>query len=180
MPLPPHRVLHDERAIAARVEELAADVARALPGREPLLIGLLDGCFVFLADLARALSRHGVEPQVQLMRTSLYGSGTTPGEEVQILHAPEDSLRGRDVLLVDDILDTGRTLTAARGVLARHDPAWLATCVLLDKPARREGSLAADFVGFTVPDEWIVGYGLDLDGRWRALPYLACVVPPPA
>ena len=175
MPLPAHRVLFDEAALARRVAELAEEVRTRSPVPEVLMVGLLDGSFIFLADLARALSRAGLEPRVELARTSSYGTSTTSGRDISVLHDPTGNLEGRAVLLVDDILDTGRTLKTMRDRLATRAPSWLATCVLLDKPARREVDIAPDFVGFAVPDAWIIGYGLDLAGAGRALPYVAQV-----
>jgi len=139
------------------------------------MIGLLTGAFVFLADLVRALGRLGVEPQVDFIAVSHYGLATESGGEVQITKDTTMDLAERPVLLVDDILDTGRTLKVVRDRLLVRGPSWLRTCVFLDKPSRRVVPISADYVGFEVPDVWIIGYGLDAGGEGRALPYVAAV-----
>jgi hypoxanthine phosphoribosyltransferase len=170
-----HRLLHDETAIAARVEQLARQIAGDLPDRTPHVIGLLVGSFIFLADLIRAIGRLGVEPRVDFMGASHYGSGIGSADAVTIYKDTVLDVTGRSVLLVDDILDTGRTLEAVQRHLAARRPAWLRTCVLLDKPSRRVVSVTADYIGFEVPDRWIIGYGLDRAGEGRALPHVAVV-----
>lgn len=172
-----HRVLFEEQTIAARVDELAREIFQDLPDPNPILIGLLTGAFVFLADLVRALGRLGVEPQVDLMAVSHYGAMVASSGLVQIHKDSAMVLTGRSVLLVDDILDSGRTLTMVRAHLAAKGPNWLRTCVLLDKPSRRQEAIHADYVGFEVPDAWMIGYGLDAYGLGRALPYVAAVEP---
>lgn len=173
-----HRVLFDEKAIAARVEELAQTIAKGLPEPTPVMIGLLTGAFIFLADLFRALGRLGVEPQVDFMAVSHYGHSMQSSGLVQIHKDSALDLKGRPVLLVDDILDSGRTLRMVRDHLAARDPSWLRTCVLLDKPGRRQVAISADYIGFEVPNVWIIGYGLDARGEGRALPYVASVEAP--
>jgi hypoxanthine phosphoribosyltransferase len=169
-----HRILFDEQAIAARVRELAAAVCPDLPtGAVPIMVGVLTGSFIFLADLARAAARIGVAPEIEFLSASHYGRGTRPSGAVQLEKALARDLRGTAVLLVDDILDSGHTLRLVRDHVAAREPAWLRTCVLLEKPSRRTVEIAADYVGFAVPDVWVVGYGLDAAGRDRALPYLA-------
>jgi hypoxanthine phosphoribosyltransferase len=172
-----HRVLFDEEAIAARVGQLARAIASDLPSAAPLMIGLLTGAFVFLADLVRAIGRLGVEPLVDLMAVSHYGAATASPGEARVLKDTSLDLAGRAVLIVDDILDTGVTLRVVRDLLAARDPAWLRSCVFLDKPDRRLVPIRADYVGFEVPDVWIIGYGLDAGGEGRALPYVAAVDP---
>lgn len=170
-----HRVLFEEQTIAIRVQEMARAIAQDLPEPTPVLIGLLTGAFIFLADLMRALGRLGIEPQVDLMAVSHYGPLVASSGLVQIHKDSALDLRGRAVLLVDDILDSGRTLSMVRAHLAARGPSWLRTCVLLDKPSRREIAISADYSGFEVPNAWIIGYGMDASGEGRALPYVASV-----
>ncbi len=170
-----HSILLDEDTIATRVEQLARAIAKDLPAPAPLMIGVLTGSFVFLADLVRALARLGVEPQVDFVAVSHYGLATESGGVVQILKDTTLDLAGRPVLLVDDILDSGRTLSAIRDRFLERGPSWLRLCVFLDKPSRRVVQLNADYIGFEVPDLWIIGYGLDAGGEGRALPYVASV-----
>lgn len=173
-----HRILFDEQTIAARVQELARAIAHDLPGPTPVLIGLLTGAFVFLADLVRALGRLGMEPQVDLMAVSHYGPLVASSGLVQIHKDSAIELKGQSVLLIDDILDSGRTLSMVRAHLAARDPIWLRTCVLLDKPSRRQVAIHADYIGFEVPDAWMIGYGLDAYGQGRGLPYVAALEAP--
>ncbi len=170
-----HRVLFSEDDIAARVNELARAIKADLRSSDPIIIGLLTGSFVFIADLARAAARLGLEPQFDFLATSHYGATTISKGKVEILKDLALDVRGRAVLLVDDILDSGRTLLLVREHLAAQGPVWLRTCVLLDKPSRRIVEIKADYVGFEVPDDWIIGYGLDAAGQGRALPYIAAV-----
>lgn len=170
-----HRVLFDEQTIAARVQELARVIARDLPEPTPVMIGMLTGAFIFLADLVRALGRLGIEPQVDFMAVSHYGPLVASSGLVQIYKDSAVEIKGRPVLLVDDILDSGQTLSMVRDHLAARGPSWLRTCVLLDKPSRREIAISADYIGFEVPNAWIIGYGMDASGEGRAFPYVASV-----
>ncbi|MBI4517467.1 MAG: hypoxanthine phosphoribosyltransferase [Deltaproteobacteria bacterium] len=174
-PSPPqHRILFSEPIIAGRIEQLARVIGGDLPsGFAPVVIGLLTGSFVFVADLVRALARGGVQPQVDFLGVGHYGEATQSSGMVTVYKNLRVDVRGRPVLLVDDIADSGLSLHAARAhVLAQH-PLWLRTCVLLNKPARRTAEVATDYVGFEVPDVWLIGYGLDAGGQGRALPYIA-------
>ena len=172
-----HRILFDEATIAARVEQLAAVISKDLPVPAPLVIGILTGSFIFVADLVRALSRLNVQPQIDFMAVSHYGATTESSGLVTIGKDVTLDVSGQPVLLVDDILDTGRSLNLARDRLAARGPSWLRTCVLLDKPSRRAVPIKADYVGFNVPDVWVIGYGLDAAGEGRALPYVAAINP---
>ena len=172
-----HRILFDEATIAARVEQLAAVISKDLPVPAPLVIGILTGSFIFVADLVRALSRLNVQPQIDFMAVSHYGATTESSGLVTIGKDVTLDVSGQSVLLVDDILDTGRSLSLARDRLAARSPMWLRTCVLLDKPSRRAVPIKADYVGFNVPDVWVIGYGLDAAGEGRALPYVAALEP---
>lgn len=173
-----HRVLVDEQTIAARVQELARAIVADLPEPTVIMIGLLTGAFVFLADLVRALGRLGIEPQVDFMAVSHYGCSTASSGLVQIHKDSALDLKGRPVLLIDDILDSGRTLSMVRDHLVGRGPSWLRTCVLLDKPSRRQVAIHADYIGFEVPNVWIIGYGLDARGEGRGLPYVAAIEAP--
>ena len=170
-----HRVLLSEAAIAARVNALAEAIRRDAPDSAPLIVGLLTGSFVFVADLVRAMARLGLEPLVDFLTVSHYGPATVSDGTVSIQKDVATDVRRRAVLLVDDILDSGLTLRLARAHLKAREPMWLRTCVLLDKPNRRVVDVHADYVGFEVPDQWMIGYGLDCGGEGRALPYVAAV-----
>ncbi|HEY0834553.1 MAG TPA: hypoxanthine phosphoribosyltransferase [Azospirillum sp.] len=166
--------LIDEAAIAARLESLAAEIAAVMPD-EFTLVALLKGAFVFAADLTRALGRAGRSPRVEFMQLSSYGSGTVSSGVVQ-LHGPApDGLAGRPVLLVDDIADSGRSLAFARRQILEGGASEVRVCALLDKPSRRVVPVPVDFVGFTVEDVFVVGYGIDYAERYRHLPYVGVV-----
>jgi len=173
---PPHRVLplFQADAIAQRVDELAAAIAVEVP-KDVTVVGLLKGAFVFMADLARALDRHGLRPEIEFLQVSSYGLGTSSSGSVKVIGAMPDSVGGRDVLLVDDIQDTARTLAWTRDLLVAHGANSVRTCALLDKPSRRQVPFEADHIGFTIEDWFVVGYGIDWAERYRHLPWIGRV-----
>ena len=166
--------LFDEREIADRVQELARAVADQLP-RDFLVMGLLVGSFVFVADLVRELYRIGRDPSVEFIRFSSYGLERESSGEVRLIGDLELDLASRTVLLVDDIVDTGRTLLFARDLLRERGASSILTCALIDKPGRREVAIDLDFVGFPVPDVFIVGYGIDYAHEHRHLPFIGTI-----
>ncbi len=162
------------KAIAARIEELAQAIRTEFAGTEKLVvIGLLRGSFVFIADLARELADMNVE--VDFIEASSYGDSMESSREVRIVKDLSGKIEGRDVLLVEDIVDTGHTLAKTTEYLSTRDPARLRTIALLDKPARREVEFKADWTGFEIPDEFVVGYGIDYAQRNRNLPFIGKV-----
>ncbi len=168
------RVLFNAAEIAARVEALASEIARTLPA-DLVMVGLLKGAWVFVADLARALDRVGVRPQIEFMRLGSYGSGKESSGVVQLVGDIPAGLAGRSVLLVDDIVDTGRSIAFAAAQLRQRGIGDLWTCALLDKPQRRVIEIAIDFVGFRIGDVFVVGYGTDHAEKHRHLPYVGVV-----
>ena len=168
------RVLFSAAEIAARVDTLAAEIARTIPA-DFVIVGLLKGAAVFVADLARALDRAGAHPEIEFMRLSSYGLAKQSSGSVQLLGDIPGGLAGRPVLLVDDIVDTGRSIAYAAAQLRRRAVSDLWICALLDKPQRREIQIAIDFVGFTVGDVFVVGYGTDYAEKYRHLPYIGTV-----
>ena len=167
------RKLFDEAEIAARVDALAAEIAGELP-EDFTIVGLLTGSFVFVADLVRALARRGRTPRVGFIKLSSYGQARESSGVVRLIGEVPD-IAGRDVLLADDIVDTGRTQAVAQELLREHGAARVWSCMLLDKPSRREVDLQTDFVGFPVADLFIVGYGIDYDEQYRHLPYIGTI-----
>jgi len=174
-PEPAVAALFDEAEVARRVEELARAIARELPPRFTL-VGLLKGSFVFVADLVRALHCAGCAPRIEFMRVSSYGSDTRSSGIVSLMGDAPPLVHDEPVLLVDDIQDTGRTLAFTRALLLERGATKVWTCTLLDKPSRREVEGGeVDFVGFTIPDVFVVGYGIDYAERFRYLPYIGKV-----
>ena len=168
------RVLFTAAQIAARVEALAVEIARTIPA-DFVMVGLLKGATVFVADLARALDRAGARPEIEFMRLASYGLAKESSGRVQLLGGAPAGLAGRPVLLADDIVDTGRSIAYAAGQLRERGVGALWTCALLDKPQRREVEVALDFVGFTIGDMFVVGYGTDFAEKYRHLPYIGVV-----
>jgi hypoxanthine phosphoribosyltransferase len=167
--------LFSETRIRERTEELVREIAGDFQSSELVLIGLLKGSFMFMADLARQFSRNKIELVIDFMSVSSYGSGTHSSGNIRMARDVTTDISGRPVLVVDDILDTGLTLEYVSTHLTEKKPSLLKTCVLLDKPTRHRVSIKADYVGFTVPDRFVVGYGLDYDNRFRELPWIAAV-----
>ena len=168
------RVLFSAVEIAARVDALAAEIARAIPA-DFVMVGLLKGAAVFVADLVRALDRAGARPEIEFMRLTSYGPAKESSGAVQLLGDLPAGLAGRPVLLVDDIVDTGRSIAYAAARLRQQGIGDLWTCALLDKPQRREIEAAVDFVGFSIGDAFVVGYGTDHAEKYRHLPYIGVV-----
>ncbi len=162
------------KAIAARVEALAREISEYYAGSDKLVvIGLLRGSFVFIADLVRELD---LPVEVDFLEASSYGNAMESSREVRILKdLSGGDISGRDVLVVEDIIDTGRTLNHVLAILATRRPARLEVCALLDKPSRREVEVKAKWVGFEIPDEFVVGYGIDYAQRNRNLPHIGKV-----
>ena len=168
------RILLREAEIEAGIEQLALDLARFYAGRRLTLVAVLKGSFLFAADLVRRLPLP-LELGFAVARSY---QGSTPGASLALDLVPgESALDGRDVLLVDDILDSGRTLQHLARELSQRGAREVKTCVLLDKPARRSVDLRADWSCFTIPDVFVVGYGLDFAGRYRNLPHIAALKP---
>ncbi len=160
-------VLLSAGQIAARVRELGERISSDYQGRTPHLVGVLKGAWIFMADLIRNLS---LEATVDFLGIQSYVAGTTPSGEVKITKDLDVSIAGRDVLVVEDILDTGRTYLYLHGVLSAHQPRSLKLVTLLDKTARRAVPVTPDYVGFQIPDVFVVGYGLDYSQQFRRLP----------
>jgi hypoxanthine phosphoribosyltransferase len=167
-------ILLNADEIAARVAELGAQLAADYAGRTPVLISVLKGSIVFLADLIRAMD---VPLNVDLMEVSSYGSATESSGQVRILKDLSSSIEGRDVVVVEDIIDTGLTLNYLLRYLGERNPASVRVCCLLDKPARRLAEIDIDYRGFSIPDRFVIGYGLDYDERYRNLPYIGVLRP---
>jgi hypoxanthine phosphoribosyltransferase len=167
-------LLYSAGEIATRVAELAGAIAADL-GREPTIVAILKGSFVFSADLMRALHAEGVHPRIDFMMLSSYGAGTESSGTVRVLRDVTDDVAGRPVLLVDDILESGRTLSFARQRLLEQGAARVEVAVLLEKPGKRKAEIDARFVGFRTPDLFVVGYGLDYAHYYRELPYIGVV-----
>jgi hypoxanthine phosphoribosyltransferase len=167
-------ILLPAEKIAARVRELAAEISRDYRGQHPHLIGILKGAWVFMADLIRQLE---LEATVDFLGIASYGAGTTSSGEVKITKDLDTSIEGRHVLVVEDILDTGRTFHYLQEVLLARRPLSLKLVTLLDKPSRRVVPVAADYVGFTIPNVFVVGYGLDYGQKCRRLPDVWAIHP---
>lgn len=181
MNLPKHHVTemissHDLRS---RVDEIVEKIAQNIDSENLVIVGVLRGSFMFLADLVRALHRHHLHPRIDFMTLQSYGAATVSSGNVRILKDVSVEIDGADVLLVDDILDSGRTLRFAVKHIENKGAGSVYTCCLLDKPARRVADIRADFVGFEIPDTFVVGYGLDYDSHYRELPFLGEVVHDP-
>ena len=161
------------KAIAARVEALAREITTHFQGTDKLVVvGLLRGSFVFIADLVREIH---LPVEVDFLEASSYGDSMHSSREVRILKDLRGEIAGRDVLVVEDIVDTGFTLHHVKKLLETRDPARLEVCALLDKPSRREVPIKASWTGFEIPDEFVVGYGIDFAQRNRNLPYIGKV-----
>jgi hypoxanthine phosphoribosyltransferase len=163
-------ILIDEETLAARVAELGVEVSSDYQGRDLLLIGVLKGAVFFMADLMRHLT---VPCEVDFMAISSYGDSTDSSGIVRILKDLDINIEGREVLVVEDIIDSGLTLSYLMRNLESREPASLEVCALLTKPARREIDVPVRYVGFEIPNRFVVGYGLDFAERYRNLPYVA-------
>lgn len=166
----PGRVLITEEALRARVAELGRAIARDYAGERPILVGVLQGAFLFMADLVRAIP---IELTTDFIGVSSYASGTTSSGEVRLVSDLSMSIEGRQVLIVEDIVDTGFTLAYLKRNLESRRPARVRACVLVDKIERRRVRLELDYVGFTIPNVFVVGYGFDYEGLFRNLPHIA-------
>ena len=168
------QVLYSEEELRQRVKELGAQITADYSGKEPMLVSVLRGSYIFMADLTRAIN---LDVTVDFMVVSSYGAGTTSSGQVEIKKDLSDSIEGRDLIIVEDILDSGNTLYYLIDVLKARKPASIRICTLMDKPERRTKPITANYVGFTIPDAFIVGYGLDYAEKYRNLPYVGVLKP---
>jgi hypoxanthine phosphoribosyltransferase len=167
-------VLLSGEEVQARVGELGAQLAADYEGRDPVLVSVLKGSIIFLADLVRAMP---IPLAIDLMEVSSYGASTESSGQVRILKDLSTSIEGREVIVVEDIIDTGLTLNYLLRYLHDKGPASIRICCLLDKPARRLAPIEIDYRGFTIPDRFVIGYGLDYGERYRNLPYIGVLRP---
>ena len=168
------QVLFSQEQLHTRVHEIAQEIQRDYAGKEIMLISVLRGSFIFMADLCRAID---LPCAIDFLSVSSYGAGTTTSGEVRILKDLDSTLEGRDVLVVEDILDSGVTLSFLLKNLSARQPRSIRLCTLLDKPERRKVDIRPDYVGAVVPDEFIVGYGLDYAEKYRNLPFIGVLKP---
>lgn len=168
-------VIFAPEGIAARLNELALEIS-ALKLERLLVVAILKGSFVFAADLIRALHRVGLEPEVDFMTLSSYRKSTTSSGQVDILRDVELDVRDRNVLIIDDVLESGRTLAFAKDLLAARGARQILTCVLLNKKVRRAVNVEADLQAFECPEVFVVGYGMDVAHRYRELPFVGRIV----
>lgn len=168
------RVLISEEELKERVAELGREISEDYKDRNLVLISVLKGSIVFMADLMRAIT---VPCKIDFLATSLYKDETVPTGEVRFTKDLDKPIAGCDVLIVEDILDSGKTLSFVEDILLVRNPNSIRICTLLDKPERREVDISAEYVGFTVPNEFVIGYGLDYAQLYRNLPYIGVIKP---
>ena len=166
---PQLKILISRDEIAKAINRLACEIQRDYQGKQPLLIGILKGSFVFMADLIRQLD---LPLELDFVRLSSYGSARESSGKVRVVQGVKTSIKGRDVLVVEDIVDTGITISFLLDYLKKKKPASLKLCTLTDKPSRRRVTVPIDYLGFSVPNKFIVGYGLDCDEKFRNLPHI--------
>jgi hypoxanthine phosphoribosyltransferase len=166
--------LYTAEELARRNTELAAEIARVEYDRL-LVVAILSGSFVFAADLIRSLHEAGMAPEIEFLQLSSYRSGMASSGQVEIVRDLDSDVRGRDVLLIDDNLESGRTLAYAKDLIAARGATRVFSCVLLEKPGLRAVQIDADFIGFDCPDKFVVGYGMDVAHAYRQLPYVGVV-----
>lgn len=166
------RVLLSEEEVNARISQIGAQISKDYEGRQVHLICVLKGGSFFMCELAKRVT---VPVSIDFMSVSSYGSGTKSSGVVKIVKDLDEPLDGKDVIVVEDIVDSGRTLSYLLELLSKRNPNSLALCTLLDKPERRVMDVKVDYTGFNIPDEFVVGYGLDYDQRYRNLPYIGVV-----
>ena len=167
-------ILYTKEEVAERIRQLGAQLTADYKGEDPILVGVLRGSFIFMADLVRCIE---TPLELDFVAASSYGTWAVSTGQVDLRLDLEKDIIGRHVIVVEDILDTGRTLSKLVDELKKRHPASLKLCVLLDKPERRVAQIEADYVGFTVPDEFVVGCGLDFNQKYRHLPYIAILKP---
>lgn len=163
------RVLFSEEELKTRIKELGAEIGREYAGRKPLMIGILKGSVMFFADLLREIEG---DLEIDFMAISSYGNGVKSSGEVKMIKDLDHKIEGKDVIIVEDIVDSGYTMKYLTGVLSARNPASIRICTLLDKPSRRETDVRVDYKGFEVGDEFVVGYGLDYAGLYRNVPFI--------
>jgi len=168
------RILFTEAQLKERVAAVAAEINRDYIGRSPMLVSVLRGSFIFMADLIREIT---LPCTVDFMAVSSYGGGTRTSGQVQITKDLSEDISGRDIIVVEDILDSGNTLSYLLRILQARHPASIKLCTLLDKPSRRVKAVKADYMGFSIPDFFVVGYGLDYAEKYRNLPYIGVLKP---
>lgn len=168
------RVLLSEEELAAKVRELGRQISENYRGKNLLMVSVLKGSVVFMADLMRAIT---IPCEIDFMSVSSYGSGAKTSGVVKIVKDLDINLAGSELLIVEDILDSGMTLAYIKRMLLDRNPSSIRLCTLLDKPKRRQADIHADYTGFEVPDEFVVGYGLDYAERYRNLPYIGVLKP---
>ncbi len=167
-------VLISEEELAKKVQEIGAQISKDYEGKNLMMVSVLKGSVVFMADLMRAVT---VPAEIDFMSVSSYGSGAKTSGVVKIIKDLDIELAGRDLLIVEDILDSGLTLSYIKKILMERGPRSIKICTLLDKPERRKADIFADYSGFEVPDEFVVGYGLDFAEKYRNLPYIGVLKP---
>jgi hypoxanthine phosphoribosyltransferase len=163
------RILLTREEIASRVREIADEITRTYSGREVVVVGVLKGAVIFMTDLVRCMG-NDVDVRMDFMAVSSYGNSSESSGVVKIVKDMDTYVEGKNVLIVEDIMDTGLTLSYLRDVIAARGPESIRTCVLLEKPERKKVENEIAYRGFTISDEFVVGYGLDYAGRWRNLP----------
>ena len=168
------RVLFSEEELKKRVAEIAGQITQDYAGKEPLLVSVLRGSFVFMADLVRQIN---LPCTVDFMAVSSYGAGTSSSGQVKIIKDLSEQIEGKDLIVVEDILDSGNTLSYLLQILQARHPASVRLCTLLDKPSRRMKEVELHYAGFSIPDYFVVGYGLDYAEKYRNLPYIGVLRP---
>ena len=167
-------ILYSPEVLAEKVRQIGQKISHDYAGKNPLLVSVLKGSVVFMSDLMRAID---IPCQIDFMMVSSYGAGVKTSGVVKIMKDLDTPLEGRDLIIVEDILDSGKTLHYLKGMLSERHPNSIRIAALLDKPERREAPITADYVGFVVPDQFIVGYGLDYAEKYRNLPYIGVLKP---
>ncbi len=167
-----HKVLIDEKRIEARLTEIADELNREYHGQKLIVVGVLKGAFMFMSDLIKKLT---VDTEVYFLKAESYGSGTKTSGEVKITKDIEKDIKGENVLIVEDIIDSGYTMREVLKLLEERGPKSLKLCSCLSKPSRREYEIEIDYLGFEIPDEFVIGYGLDYAEQYRNLPYIGYI-----